>query len=607
MLTGLAKRWRFVAVAGVVSTLAVGILILSLATSGDSATAASGGPEMTLNVKGGDCDDLVRPTECNVALGATFTLSVDALAIPPTGYALLQTYIHFGPDLAYLPTASPAEEVTWPDCSANTTVRQQLDFTLPGSSISSEVVSHSCITTSTVEPFPLSSFVGNVLAIDLSCTPGDSSTLLRLLPFDHPIPRSLGTLLFDPNEIIVIPKVGDLLLNCGAGGPLATATPSPTLPPPPPTPTGPTTTPRPTRTPAPTALPVPKGNDNFADAIPISDPLPFSNVQLVDASAEPGEPSPCATLAQTVWFSYTPPVDVVLTADTVGSSRGLEADSALAVYTGSSITTLTNVACDDDSGPDVDAEVVISAVAGTTYYFQVGAKTRGAQNLAFNLHEPPAKGNDNFAGAVVVSTALPYSNKDDAGGATLEPGEPRPCALIDNTVWYSYTPASSGVFAVDTNGSDYDTALAVYTGATLASLVNLGCDDNAGFLRNSRIAFVAQAGVTYYFQVGGAFEARGNAVLNLSAETAPIKGNDNFANATVIGQPLPFANKEDTAGATLEPGEPRSCGGTGTVWYKLTPDSDVVIRGNTSGSSANANLAVYTGNDPDPVFRTPRL
>ncbi len=98
-----AKRWRFVAFAFFVIVLTSGVLIISQTTSGDSAEAASVGPEMALNIKGGDCDDATRPTKCDVPLGAQFTLSVDALGLPPEGYVAFQTFIFYG---IYHPEAS---------------------------------------------------------------------------------------------------------------------------------------------------------------------------------------------------------------------------------------------------------------------------------------------------------------------------------------------------------------------------------------------------------------------------------------------------------------------------------------------------------------------
>ncbi len=592
---------RLVPILGGVLLIALAIAGFHLTSdSGSHVEASTGGPEMVLNIKGGDCDDLVRPTECEVALGAQFTLSVDALGIPADGYILASTFIHFGDQLAYAPSTQAADEIIWPDCASVTAVREQVDYTLPPPWTSDQTVRHSCLTSGLIPP-PASFFTGNLVEIDLTCSIGDTTSLIRLLPSVHPVTSTSGSHFVegDENGGVVDPKLSNLLLNCGAGGPLPTSTFTPTSPPtstPQPTPTGPTPTPTAT-------LPAPaKGNDDFADPFVIAGPLPFSNSDNVQhASKEASEPEPCAELVRTVWYIYTPPADTFLLADTVGSSG----DPALAVYTGTTLATLVNVACDDNGGPGDDAEVSFNAIGGTTYYFQVAQQSRFSNVLSFNLHAPPPKGNDDFAGSIVVVGPLPYGNKEDAGGATLEPGEPRPCGGIDNTVWYSFTPASDVVLAASTDGSSYNTALAVYTGSTLNSLVAVGCDDNAGFGQNSRLTFNAQAGVTYHFQVGGAREARGNAVFNLSAEVAPAKGNDNFANAFDIGQPFPFSNKEDTAGATLEVGEPHGCGATaGTVWYSLTPDTDVLIRGDTTGSSADSpRLAIYTGETLETLTR----
>lgn len=577
------------------------VLLIALAIAGfyltsDSRTpleAATGGPEMALNVKGGDCDDPVRPTECNVALDTKFTLSVDALGIPTAGYILAITFIHFGDQLAYVPASQPSDEFVWPDCDEATVIRKQVDYTLPYPGTSDHTVEHFCLT-SGLDSQQASFFTGNLVEISLECSVGNTSSLIQLLPKIHPVTSTSGSQFHEAGEFgdTVDPKLNNLVLNCGAGGPLPTSTFTPTIPPtitPQPTPTGPTSTP-------PATMPAPaKGNDDFADPFVINGPLPFVNVDSsAQATKEAGEPEPCAELARTVWYAYTPPVDAFLLADTVYS----DGDPALAVYTGDSLATLVNIGCDDNSAGGLSAEVSFNASGGTTYYFQV-SHTPGysGTTLAFNLFTSPPKGNDDFSGSIVIANSLPYSNKEDAGGATLEPDEPRPCTGIDNTIWYSFTPTSNVVLAASTSGSSYSTTLAVYTGNAINNLTLVGCDDNFGVGSNARVAFNAQAGVTYHFQIGGFRGRRSSAVFNLSTETPPVKGNDNFANAVAISQPLPFSNKEDAAGATLEAGEPQACGKTAsTVWYSFTPTTDVVIRGHTQGSTAAVpKLAVYQG------------
>ena len=78
-------------------------------------------------------------------------------------------------------------------------------------------------------------------------------------------------------------------------------------------------------------------NDNFADASPIAS-LPFTSSLSTDAAtSEAGEPSPCGSIAKTVWYSFTPGADVSITANTFGSDY----DTVLAAYTGTSLSNLT--------------------------------------------------------------------------------------------------------------------------------------------------------------------------------------------------------------------------------------------------------------------------
>lgn len=163
-------------------------------------------PEMILNIKGGDCDDGIRPTSCNVNLGATFRLSVDAIGVPPAGYILIQTFIDFGADLVYKPTETAAEEVIWPDCSG--AARAQLSATTVG---------HGCFTGAS-PPVPVSNYGGNLVELLFTCPANAISYELQLLPFEGPIAGTFGSLYQLPNLTRIVPLLGGLTVNC-AGNP----------------------------------------------------------------------------------------------------------------------------------------------------------------------------------------------------------------------------------------------------------------------------------------------------------------------------------------------------------------------------------------------------
>ena len=130
------------------------------------------------------------------------------------------------------------------------------------------------------------------------------------------------------------------------------------------------------------ASPPPPPNDDFANSIAIPEPLPYMNSELtIGATDEAGEPSPCGSIASTVWYDFTPTSNETLVADTFGSGY----DTVLAVYTGPSLGSLTLVGCNDQSFGN-QSRIVFSATAGTTYHFQVGGYFGAVGNLTFNLN-----------------------------------------------------------------------------------------------------------------------------------------------------------------------------------------------------------------------------
>ena len=101
--------------------------------------------------------------------------------------------------------------------------------------------------------------------------------------------------------------------------------------------------------------------------------------------------------------------------------------------------------------------------------------------------------NDNFANriALVGASGTDFGNTHDA---TLEPGEPwHGFAFGTNSLWWSWTAPSSGVFGFDTAWSLVDAIVAIYSGNTLTGLTRVA-QATLGMLSAS---VHATAGVTY--------------------------------------------------------------------------------------------------------------
>jgi hypothetical protein len=159
------------------------------------------------------------------------------------------------------------------------------------------------------------------------------------------------------------------------------------------------------------------------------------------------------------------------------------------------------------------------------------AGASAARNSAVNLvvSRPPLSpaDNDNFSNAVTVS--VPGSVVGSTVGATTEAAEPLhagdarcfiiPTHVYMHTVWFRVLPTASGALTISTAnpGTNFDTALAAYTGASMASLALVGCDNNGdgtaadytgpGGPRtptwSSVLHLAVSAGQTYFVQLAG--------------------------------------------------------------------------------------------------------
>lgn len=283
-------------------------------------------------------------------------------------------------------------------------------------------------------------------------------------------------------------------------------------------------------------------NDDFASATTITS-LPFSTTEdTSQATWDPSDPSSCAS-SGSVWFAFTPSSNMQIDANTFGSSY----DTVLSAWTGTQ-GSLSLVACNDDfSG--FQSRIGFQASAGTTYYFLVavccGSGFNGGGNLQLSVSQVLPPTNDNFADAKPIAS-LPFSDTKDLSAATTEPAEPSPpgCFFTSNTVWYSFTPATTQSVTATIN--EFGAEVAAYTGSSLSSLSQVGCTP----YYFQPLTFRAQAGTTYWLQLGAWCCGVGQVSLSLNVAPNPFAQLSYSPSDPSVFDTIQFYdNSNDPAGA----------------------------------------------------------
>jgi subtilisin family serine protease len=241
----------------------------------------------------------------------------------------------------------------------------------------------------------------------------------------------------------------------------------------------------------------------------------------VGATKETGEPNHAGNIGgKSVWYQWTAGFSGRVTVHTGGSTF----DTLLAVYTGSAVGSLSEIASNDDvGGSDLTSRVVFDVAAGTTYRIAVDGYNGGggAASGSINLDLKQMPFNDDFADATVVSGTSVSRTGDTNQGGTEQAAEPNHAGNAGGaSVWYRWTPTGSGQVTVDTFGSNFDTLLAVYTGSSVGSLTPVVSNDDTGGLQ-SQVSFPATAATTYQIAVDGYNGETGSVNLHLAQSASP--------------------------------------------------------------------------------------
>ena len=326
-------------------------------------------------------------------------------------------------------------------------------------------------------------------------------------------------------------------------------------------------------------------NDTCAGAIAMTEGVNYT-ADTTRASSDEDPLSYCpGTVRKTVWYTFRPAVNGIVTISTCAS----DFDTALRVFTGTcgSLADVTD-GCNDNAGPacgGYQASVSFKGTAGVTYLILVGGVNGATGNLNITASVGPPLPNDDCSGAIPMTAGVVYT-QSTANATTGDSAK---------DVWYSFSAASNCIVTISTCGSDYALGLSVYRGAcgNFSSIEEVGgvsgpaCPTNA-----AQVSFRGLAGVTNWIQVWS--PTGGGGTLNLQADVSPPLANDDCSGAIVLGFGQVYS--ESTARATSQ-GDPYVYYGSLTkgVWFSITPEVSDKVTISTCGSDFDTILEVYSG------------
>lgn len=296
------------------------------------------------------------------------------------------------------------------------------------------------------------------------------------------------------------------------------------------------------------------GNDAWAAAAPLSGISVSAVGTNGNATREPGEPDHAGNRGgRSVWWRWIAPAEGWVQVSLEGSTF----DTLLGVYQGDALATLDLVATNDDARPVNTSALRFPARAGVTYHLAVDGFNPGNQastgmiELALHLAPGPVAHpeNDDWAAARPLGEGSARVEADTLN-ASREPREPwhagRPGQA---SLWYQWTSPAGGPLAVTahTDGSDFDTLLAVYTGTTLGTLAEVAANDDdpsGDGITTSRLDYVALPGQRYWLAVDGYDGATGQVRLSWEYRVAtelrlglPVARDDGAVEIALSGTP----------------------------------------------------------------------
>lgn len=337
-------------------------------------------------------------------------------------------------------------------------------------------------------------------------------------------------------------------------------------------------------------LPAAPPNDAFAAAEEAAGPWGRARGSNLLATVEPGEPGHAGEGGgRSTWWVWSPAESGLATIHTFGSAF----DTLLAVYRGDSVSSLLDVASNDDAN-DVafHSLVTFPAAAGVDYRIAVDGFEGAQGDVALTWHMDTSGAaaplNDLFSGRqrLVGDTGLVVASSRNAG---LEAGEPAHAGDAGGkSLWWSMVPAAGGTATLHTEGSGFDTLLAVYTGVGVAALTVVASDDNGGGDLASWVRFPVAAGEEYQIAVDGHGAASGPVFLSWSLSATcpdprpPVRPSPRDGAADVgLAPTLLWEDALPVGGGAQAPGPAAPGGGSVVYDVHFGRCGDVELAGTT--------------------------
>jgi len=326
------------------------------------------------------------------------------------------------------------------------------------------------------------------------------------------------------------------------------------------------------------------GGDLFANSAAIAAVSNSVRGESFSATRETSEPQHSVTLntSNSVWYVWRAPATGVVTFDTVGSTF----DTLLAVYTGTYLGSLTQLASDDDSGGFHTSRVTWNAEAGVEYRVAIDGVTGETGGYVCNWNLLPG------ATPVPVLTLAPRSQTVAPGGIAVFTSAATNLTPGLSFQWFhngALLPGetSSNLMVVNVTDADLGQYRVAVTnsagGQAMSAPVDLEIGPRPDVQSKDKVAEVPSLGV------GGGGGGGGGEFTASSIGGAA--GTFSLAAGTIINQRFFSASTSDRC-------EPAHCGvaGGASRWFQLVAAADGVCTLDTQGSDVDTILAIYLQN-----------